>query len=172
MKIDTARDAIGKLLGIVPRHYIVVDTSAQRLFFIDNGKIDKEYRVSTSSRGPGNREGSFQTPQGLHRICEKYGDSAPAGRIFKDRIDTGEIWPVGKLGENIILTRILRLEGLEPGVNKGPGIDSYDRYIYIHGTNSEHLIGTPNSHGCICMKNADIIELFDFTQEDTLVFID
>jgi UDP-N-acetylmuramate--alanine ligase len=172
MEIDKARNAIKKLLGIVPERYLIVDTSAQELSVVENGRIDKKYCVSTSSRGTGNREGSFQTPQGVHRICEKYGEGAPAGRIFRDRVDTGENWPVGAQGENLILTRILRLEGLERGINKGPGIDSYDRYIYIHGTNSEHRIGTPNSQGCVCMKNADIIELFDSIEEDAIVFID
>jgi len=172
MEINNARDAITRLMGIVPERYIVIDTSTQRLFIIKNGKIDKSYPVSTSLKGTGNREGSFQTPQGAHRICEKYGDGAPAGRIFRDRIDTGENWPIGLQGENLILTRILRLEGLEHGINKGPGIDSYDRYIYIHGTNNEDRIGEPNSQGCICMKNTDVIELFDSTEEGAVVFID
>jgi lipoprotein-anchoring transpeptidase ErfK/SrfK len=74
--------------------------------------------------------------------------------------------------ENLILTRILRLDGLEPGINKGEKIDSYARYIYIHGTNREDLIGKPMSHGCICMRNNDIIELFDSVEEGTLVIID
>ena len=172
MKTNKACDAIEKLLGIVPERYIVVDTATQQLFVVENGDVDKRYHVSTSSKGTGNREGSFQTPQGVHRICEKYGDGAPAGRIFRDRLDTGENWPVGMQGENLVLTRILRLEGLEQGINKGPGVDSYDRYIYIHGTNNEHRIGSPNSQGCICMKNADIIELFNSIEEDTIVFID
>jgi len=159
-------------MGIVPQRYIIVDTSTQRLCIIKNDEIDKSYPVSTSFKGTGNREGSFQTPQGTHRICEKYGDGAPVGRIFRDRIDTGENWPIGKQGENLILTRILRLEGIEDGINKGPGIDSYDRYIYIHGTNNEDRIGEPNSQGCICMRNDDVIELFNSTQEGAIVFID
>ena len=72
----------------------------------------------------------------------------------------------------MILTRILRLRGLEPGINSGPGIDSWERYIYIHGTNHEELIGTPISHGCVCMRNRDIIELYDSIQEETIVVID
>jgi lipoprotein-anchoring transpeptidase ErfK/SrfK len=172
MEISKARDAIAQLMGTIPERYMIIDTRAQRLGIVKNGEIDKSYPVSTSFKGTGNREGSFQTPQGVHRICEKYGDGAPAGRIFRDRIDTGENWPVGMQGENLILTRILRLEGLENGINKGPGIDSYDRYIYIHGTNNEDRIGEPHSQGCVCMKNADIIELFDSTGEGSVVFID
>ena len=80
------------------------------------------------------------TPPGVHRVCEKIGSGAPAGRIFRDRIDTGEDWPIGKPEENLILSRILRLEGLEQGLNKGKGIDSYERYIYIHGTNNEDRV--------------------------------
>jgi lipoprotein-anchoring transpeptidase ErfK/SrfK len=128
--------------------------------------------VSTSKFGSGNKENSLMTPRGLHRIKEKYGHNAPIGRVFRDRIDTGEDWPIGIPGDNLILTRILRLEGLEPGINQGQGIDTFDRYIYIHGTNNESAIGTPASHGCVCMKNADIVELFDMVSEGTLVFID
>jgi UDP-N-acetylmuramate--alanine ligase len=70
------------------------------------------------------------------------------------------------------LTRILRLEGLEEGINKGPGVDSFERYIYIHGTGREDLIGTPLSHGCVCLRNLDIIRLFGMVKESTLVYID
>jgi len=172
LDLGVSRDAISRVLGKAPRRYVAVDTGAQRLFVVDDEKIDKSYPVSTSSRGTGNREGSFQTPRGVHRIREKYGAGAPLGRIFRDRIDTGETWPVGNPGDNLILTRILRLEGLESGVNKGPGIDSYERYIYIHGTNNEHRIGEPFSQGCVCMKNADVIELFDSIEEGAVVVID
>jgi lipoprotein-anchoring transpeptidase ErfK/SrfK len=172
METSKSLKAVSAAVGCAPERFIVVDTGAQRLSVIKNGKLDKSYPISTSSRGTGNREGSFQTPRGVHRICEKYGAGAPQGRIFRDRIDTGENWPIGRLGENLILTRILRLEGLEEGVNRGPGIDSYERYIYIHGTNNEHRIGEPFSQGCICMKNADIVELFDSTPEGAVVFID
>ncbi len=172
MDVNASREAIGRVLGTVPARYVAVDTGAQRLFVMSGENIDKSYPVSTSARGTGNREGSFKTPRGVHRIIEKYGAGAPLGRVFRDRIDTGEDWPVGTPGENLILTRILRLEGLEPGVNKGPGIDSYERYIYIHGTNNERRIGEPFSQGCVCMLNADVVEVFDSIEEGTVVFID
>jgi lipoprotein-anchoring transpeptidase ErfK/SrfK len=172
MEIGKSQEAISRVLGAVPRRYAIVDTAAQRLFVMNNGKLDKSYPVSSALRGTGNREGSLQTPRGVHRIREKYGDGAPRGRVFRDRIDTGENWPIGMNGENLILTRILRLEGLEDGVNRGSGIDSYERYIYIHGTNNEHRIGEPFSRGCICMKNDDVIEVFDSLPEGTVVFID
>lgn len=73
--------------------------------------------------------------------------------------------------DNMVLTRILRLRGMEPGLNTGSGVDSFERYIYIHGTNREDLIGTPMSHGCVCMRNQDIIELFDEIKEGTIVYI-
>jgi UDP-N-acetylmuramate--alanine ligase len=131
-----------------------------------------QFAISTSRFGIGNQEGSFKTPDGIHRICEKIGAGAPLCRIFKDRCDTGFIWTPEINEGNLILTRILRLEGLEDGINKGAGIDSFERYIYIHGTNLEAYIGTPISHGCICMRNNDIIELFDIIEEGTIVYID
>jgi len=150
--------------------HVLIDT--QQMVLNCTAAEPKIFMISTSRFGVGNREGSNMTPTGLHRITEKIGAGAPSGRIFKERIDTGIDWNNSMSGENCILTRILRLDGLETGVNKGPGIDSFERYIYIHGTNREEEIGTPLSHGCICMKNNDIIKLFDLVEEGTLVFID
>jgi len=128
--------------------------------------------ASTSAFGFGNRENSYKTPLGVHRIKDKIGAGAPLGRIFKGRADTGIDWDRSSDEENLILTRIMRLEGMEEGINKGQGVDSYDRYIYIHGTNREKLVGTPLSHGCIALKNIDVIELFDIVREGTLVYIE
>jgi lipoprotein-anchoring transpeptidase ErfK/SrfK len=172
MKMIQMQDKIQQVIGKIPNEFVFVDTTKQQLFVVREGKIDKSYTVSTSSRGTGNREGSFQTPQGVHRVCEKYGAKAPLGRIFRDRVDTGENWPIGLPGENLVLTRILRLEGLEEGINKGPGIDTYERYIYIHGTTNEHRIGQRLSQGCICMKNKDVVGLFELIKEGTIVYID
>src|SRR3990170_7533075 len=152
--------------------YLVVSIEKQTLFVCSNNAIIERYNVSTSRFGNGNRENSLKTPPGIHRIKEKYGAGAPAGRVFRDREDTGEDWDHKQNGDNLILTRILRLEGLEEGINKGPGVDSYERYIYIHGTGREDLIGTPLSHGCVCMRNHDVIRLFDKVREGTLVYID
>ncbi|MGB7568228.1 MAG: L,D-transpeptidase [Chitinivibrionales bacterium] len=169
--LENVRAHIRGVCGTVPDRYIVVDTARQRLAVINNENTKLEFPVSTSRFGTGNKEGSFMTPPGVHRVCEKIGNGAPAGRIFRDRIDTGEDWPVGKPGENLILSRILRLEGLEQGLNKGKGIDSYERYIYIHGTNNEDRIGRPLSQGCVCMKNDDIIRVFDSIEVGAIVFI-
>lgn len=152
--------------------YLVVSVETQTLFVCRNDTIAERYVCSTSRFGNGMREDSLKTPLGLHRIKEKYGAGAPPGRIFRDREDTGEDWDHGRNGDNLILTRILRLEGLEEGINKGPGVDSYERYIYIHGTGREDQVGTPLSHGCVCMRNHDIIRLFDTVREGTLVYID
>ncbi|HUI93696.1 MAG TPA: L,D-transpeptidase [Chitinivibrionales bacterium] len=169
---SSAENKIKRALGSVPERFLLVDTSKQRLSVIESGALVKEYPVSTSKFGTGNNEGSFKTPRGVHRVREKYGHGAPAGRVFRDRLDTGEDWPVGAPGGNVILSRILRLEGCEEGVNRGSGIDSYERYIYIHGTNNEAAVGSPASHGCVCMKNSDVIDLFDIVPEGTVVLID
>jgi lipoprotein-anchoring transpeptidase ErfK/SrfK len=168
------KQAIQKLksvLGAVPSTLIIVDVKKQNMKAIIDEKQVLEYVISTSKFGIGNIENSFKTPLGVHRVAEKYGDGAPAGRIFKDRIDTGANWKPGLPPDDYVLTRILRLEGLEPGINKGPGIDSYERYIYIHGTSQEESVGTPLSHGCVVMKNNDVIDLYDRVKEGTVVLI-
>jgi UDP-N-acetylmuramate--alanine ligase len=163
---------IRKHLAFPQGRYLIVSVDEQALFVCADAAIVERYDCSTSRFGNGMRENSLRTPLGLHRVCEKYGAGAPPGRVFRDREDTGEEWDHKQNGDNLILTRILRFEGLEEGVNKGPGIDSYERYIYIHGTGREDLIGTPLSHGCVCMRNNDIIRLFDKIPEGTIVYID
>ncbi len=172
VRLSRMYEKIGKFLTDPHEVYLVVSIETQRLFVCMSDKIVERYDCSTSRFGNGNRENSLKTPLGLHRIKEKFGEGAPAGRVFRDREDTGEDWDHSQNGDNLILTRILRLEGLEKGINKGPGIDSYERYIYIHGTGREDLIGTPLSHGCVCMRNLDAIRLFEAVKEGTLVYID
>ena len=144
-----------------------VDVARQILVILRDGEVVKSYRVSTARAGIGAAEGSGKTPPGRHRIARLFGHTAEPGQVFvsrravKGHVIPATDWRSG--GEkDYVLTRILWLEGLEPGLNKGSGIDSHDRYIYIHGTNQEQLLGTPASHGCIRMANADVIELFDF----------
>ncbi len=151
---------------------MVVSIETQTLLVCTKDTVVERYDCSTSRFGNSNRENSLKTPLGLHRIKEKYGNGAPPGRVFRDREDTGEEWDHKQNGDNLILTRILRLEGLEDGINKGAGIDSYERYIYIHGTGREDLIGTPLSHGCVCLRNLDVIRLFETVREGTPVYID
>ncbi len=152
--------------------YLVVSIETQTLLVCANGKEVERFAASTSRFGTGTRENSLKTPVGMHRIREKIGAGAPPGRIFRDREDTGEDWDHGRSEDNLILTRILRLEGLEVGINRGQDVDSYERYIYIHGTGREDLIGTPLSHGCVCLRNHDVIRLFDMVGEGTIVCID
>lgn len=112
------------------------------------------------------------TPTGIHKIASKIGEGAPLYRIFKSRVDTGTTWTPAIQEENLVLTRILRLRGCEKNLNRDGDIDSFNRYIYIHGTNREEDIGTPLSHGCVCMKNDDIVELFEEIEENDIVIID
>lgn len=159
---------------------IDIDTRLQRLYlwepYPDGDMLIREYPISTAKNGLGEQCGSYCTPRGRHRIAEKIGAGQPLYAVFKSRVPTGEIWShelaEEKSGCDWILTRILWLEGLEEGRNKGGEVDTHDRYIYIHGTNEEHLIGQPVSHGCIRMKNADVAELFDLVEEGTDVDID
>jgi len=152
--------------------FVVVSIETQTLLVCMNDTVVERFDCSTSRFGNGIRENSLKTPPGVHRIRQKIGSGAPLGRIFKDRIDTGTNWDPRSIEDNLILTRILRLEGLEEGINKGAGVDSYERYIYIHGTNREEMIGTPLSHGCVCLRNPDIIRLFETVREGTVVYID
>ena len=102
----------------------------------------------------------MRTPPGWHRIHARIGEGAPSGAVFVSREATGDRWKGEPEAADLILTRILTLEGLEDGVNRGPGHDSLERYIYIHGTNHEEELGRPASHGCVRMGNADVIDLF------------
>jgi UDP-N-acetylmuramate--L-alanine ligase len=152
--------------------FLVQSIETQTLLVCAKKTIIEQYDASTSRFGNGIRENSFKTPFGIHRIKEKIGAGAPAGRIFKARKDTGIDWDQHSIEDNLILTRVLRLEGLEQGINKGTGVDSYERFIYIHGTNREDLIGTPLSHGCLALRNTDILRLFEIVREGMLVYID
>lgn len=158
---------------------IDVDMRLQQLYlwepYPDGDILIRQYPVSTAANGAGEENGSYCTPRGRHRIAEKIGAFAPLCSAFKSRQPTGEVWTPELDAEypsrDWILTRILWLEGLEPGKNQGDTVDTHNRYIYIHGTNEEHKLGTPASHGCIRMKNADVAELFDLVKEGTEVRI-
>lgn len=116
-------------------------------------------------------EHSFGTPWGLHQVFEKIGHNQPVGMIFESRKPTGNIATPNEIAKNYITTRILRLIGLEYGTNSGETCDSLRRYIYIHGTNQESKIGTPQSHGCILLSNRNILHLFQIIPPQTLVWI-
>lgn len=164
-----------KLHHVLPRAeepFLIQSMESQKLFLCRNDRVIDGFDASTSRFGQGIRQNSFKTPPGIHRIKEKIGADAPAGRIFRERKDTGIDWNGNFIEENLILTRILRLEGLEHGINRGDGVDSCDRCIYIHGTNREDLVGIPLTHGCLAMRNQDMLRLFDMVKEGTILYID
>ena len=132
----------------------------------DSGALLRRYACSTSKFGLGFEPGSNCTPTGKFRVAEKHGHGAPAGMIFKSRQSTGEIGTPDMEGDHVT-TRILWLDGLDAANS-----NTKDRYIYIHGTNAEHLLGTPASHGCVRLANLDAIDLFDAVAEGTGVVIE
>lgn len=144
---------------------LVVSLDDQKLKLMHGGQCVREFPISTAAKGMGFEEGSLRTPTGRFRISEKIGDGLPQGTIFKARVPDGE-WDGGKREGDLILSRILRLEGLEAD-NK----NTMERYVYIHGTNQEDLLGKPASHGCVRLSNVDVIELFDRVSEGDVVEI-
>jgi lipoprotein-anchoring transpeptidase ErfK/SrfK len=144
---------------------IVVSIADQTLTLLDDGRPEAHYLVSTALRGPGEVSGSEQTPRGRHIVRARIGAGAPPGSVFRGRRPTGEIWTpelaAAHPGRDWILTRILWLSGCEPGRNRLGDRDSMRRYIYIHGTPDSEPMGEPRSHGCIRMRNADVIDLFE-----------
>src|SRR5213596_2442177 len=148
------------------RTKIDVSVRDQRLILTRDGEKLRSYPISTSRFGIGTEEGSLKTPLGNFRIAEKIGDNAAPGTIFKARVALG---PADSLPdtEDFITSRILWLDGLDEH-----NANTHDRFIYIHGTKLEDKIGSPTSHGCVRMRNADIIDLFDLVEEDIPVVIE
>jgi hypothetical protein len=143
---------------------LFVQISTQTLRFFRKGTLVRSFVISTSKRPPSNVKNSLGTPRGLHEIAERIGAGQPPGMVFKARVCTGhhfsELSAEADTG-NLITSRILWLRGLEPGVNRGGDVDSHARYIYIHGTNREALLGQPQSAGCVLMRNLEIVELYE-----------
>ena len=155
--------------------FIKVSIDEQRLQLLDSGHTLMDVAVSTAANGPGEIMHSDCTPRGLHRIRAKIGAGAAANSVFVGRRTTGEIY-TPELQRRYperdwMLTRILWLCGMEPGKNRFGDRDSMRRYIYIHGCPEEDLMGIPSSHGCIKMRNAEVIELFDRVSAGTRVLI-
>ncbi|MBF0154875.1 MAG: L,D-transpeptidase [Magnetococcales bacterium] len=152
---------------------LVVLGRFQRLYCLEPHGSFRHWPVSTGRAGFGNQIDSGRTPTGLHRVCACIGEDAPLGTVFKGRVPTGDIATETTVdGPDAITTRILWLDGLEEGVNRGPGVDSKERYIYIHGTSHANLLGQPASAGCVRMKNEHILELFKRVARETLVLIE
>ena len=180
--LNTTTSAQNKIIETA-RNYITIDFDEilfisiknQKLYHIKNKKIISKLSISSSKYGTGSENGSNKTPLGLHKIKEKHGDDVPIngrmlGRVFYRQIATIHN-DTTKSKTDDITSRILWLEGVEQGKNKGDGIDSYLRYIYIHGTSEEGRLGVPASHGCIRMKNKDVIDLYNTVEVGTLVLI-
>lgn len=158
-------------LHVAPTHYVLtVNLHRETVSLFEQGVLVKTFPCSTSRFGAGERQDSDRTPLGLHRIVEKIGDGEPAGTIFRNRQPIGN---VGQLGgkAGTITTRILWLEGLEPGYNHAGNVDSHERLIYIHGTGDQSSLGRPITYGCIHMADADLLWLFDLLPSGTLVWI-
>lgn len=155
---------------------IVVSLADQTLALWRNEALVRTYRISSAKNGAGEQMGSGCTPRGHHIIRAKIGATCPVGTVFVGRRETGEIWSPQLAdrfpGRDWILTRILWLRGCERGRNRLGAVDSMQRYIYIHGCPETEPMGVATSHGCIRMRNADIIDLFNLIDSRTSVFIE
>ena len=156
---------------------IHVSVKDQLLTLLDEaGQELHRYSVSTSKYGTGSQNNSNKTPLGLHRIKDKIGGAMPINEVFIGRMPHGSLEECIERGvelpEDVITSRIMWLEGMQPGVNQGGYVDTYQRYIYIHGTSDEDQIGTPVSMGCIRMRNADVVELYRLVESGTEVMIE
>jgi hypothetical protein len=155
---------------------IVVSIDQQKLWHFQ-GQECRTYVVSTARAGRGCVQDSLQTPDGLHQVCEKIGAGAVPGMVFKARQPTGKLaseWATPE--DNLITSRILWLDGLEPGRNQGMDaqgrlVDTRRRFVYIHGTNQQDKLGQPNSHGCVLLSDRDVIQLFDLVPVGTPVLL-
>ncbi len=154
---------------------ILIDISTQSLSAYDGEILRKSYSVSTSKYGVGELKDSYQTPRGAHIVRAKIGQNLPINTHFVGRRPTGKIYNQNSRGQHPncdwVLTRIMWLQGSEIGKNRLGNVDTMQRYIYIHGTPDEEPMGVPHSHGCIRMRNKDIIELFDMTPINCPVLI-
>lgn len=154
---------------------IIISIAQQRLQLREDNIIVMDMPVATAKNGPGEQKGSECTPCGWHQVRAKIGEGAATGEVFVSRRSTGEVY-TPELRQQFperdwILTRILWLSGLEPGKNRLRDVDSMRRYIYIHGCPDDDLVGSPASHGCVRMRNADVIALFDRVKPGVRVLI-
>ncbi len=154
-------------------YLIYVSIGEQKLYLFSNSNLEKIFDISTSRAKPSCVKDSLGTPSGLHKIDGKIGANAPIYTVFRGRVASGLLseQSADDLKKNLITTRIMRLRGLEDGINSGGDVDTYARYVYIHGTNQEDKIGKPNSHGCVLLRNEEVAELFDIVNDGTLVLI-
>ena len=157
------------------KEILYISVKAQKMYHIINNEVTKTYIISTAEKGTGNIKNSYQTPLGLHSVKEKHGDNTPLNGRMIGRVFYGQIATIyndnSRSKTDDVTTRILWLSGEEEGINKGGNVDSYKRYIYIHGTSEEGRLGTPASHGCVRMNNKDVLELYNKIGVGTKVLI-
>lgn len=174
------QELLDRLTFQFPKHIsssiLLINITQQRLYHIQNNRLVNHYIVSSALNGTGSESGSGKTPLGAHSIKEKFGSEASVASIFKGRVNTGTKAKILSAKNTLsdadnITSRILWLDGLEPGLNRGGNVDSHDRYIYIHGTDEEGRLGQAVSHGCIRMANQDVIDLFAQVESGTFVYI-
>jgi hypothetical protein len=158
-------------LDVAPTKYVLaVNIARQKVSLFEDGGLVRTMPASTSRFGIGEIEGSNCTPLGLHCIAEKVGEGEPVGTVFKERKVVGNTSEPA-FAKGGITTRILWLQGLEPGFNEGGNVDTHERTIYIHGTWDQASLGKPASHGCIHLADGDLIQMFDLLPSGTLVWI-
>ncbi len=166
MESEREKWNVAAILPFAMSTRLYVHVPSQTLDLLVDEKLVRRYAISTSRFGLGFEPGSHQTPTGRFRIAEKHGDGAPSGMVFKSRVATGQIGREEDEQDHV-QTRILWLAGEEPH-----NANTYDRYIYIHGTNAESRLGTPASEGCVRMRNDDVIDLYERVAIGTEVVID
>lgn len=156
--------------------FLHISIADQVLYGFCAGQLRLSLPVSTALNGPGECNGSGCTPRGLHQVRAKIGAGLPMAAVLCGRRWTGELWSPELHeqfpGRDWILTRILWLSGLEPGRNRLGEVDTFRRYIYLHGTPDTQPMGTPLSHGCIRLRNADMLALFERVPPHCRVRID
>jgi len=164
------RNAMERLAHL-PSRWLLVDVARQQLLLLHGDTVATRWSVSTAAAGVDARQDSGGTPPGVHRIARKIGDGADPSAVFVSREPTGEVWDGRPDPRDLILGRILTLEGCEDGVNRGPGVDSQERYIYLHGTNHEDRLGQACSHGCVRLGRADVVAVFEAVRQGDVVVV-
>ncbi|QKE62848.1 L,D-transpeptidase [Aquipseudomonas campi] len=159
-----------------PLDFLHISIADQCLYGFADGRLVLRLAVSTALNGAGERSGSNCTPRGRHQVRAKIGEDLPLGAVLRGRRWTGEVWS-SELhqqfpGRDWILTRILWLSGCEPGINRLGAVDTFRRYIYLHGTPDTEPLGVPLSHGCVRLRNADLLQLFPRVPLHCAVLID
>ncbi|HSC82838.1 MAG TPA: L,D-transpeptidase [Pseudomonas sp.] len=159
-----------------PLDFLHISVADQCLYGFADGQLQLRMAVSTALNGVGERSGSNCTPRGRHQVRAKIGEGLPSGAVLRGRRWTGEVWSPELdqqfPGRDWILTRILWLSGCEPGVNRLGAVDTFRRYIYLHGTPEREPLGVPLSHGCVRLHSADLLQLFPRVPLHCAVLID